>query len=183
MRLKDENQRFLSDNVALQRQGERQNDDKDVVLRQREAELQKNRELSAAVYDLEARIRAKDDQIIGLRKDIDQLRFSNASIVDRNDEYMAELEALNQHVQLLDSQNKGLNRELEQFVETDEEIRVRLNRRDRVTEMRQRTEYELRRSMADLDRASPVRRGRVWKSILKPSDLYLACLEIWYNLP
>ena len=98
---------------------------------------------------------------MALRKDADQLRFSNASILERNDEFQAELAALNQHVKLLDSQNRGLNNELEQFVETDEDIRARLNRRDRVVDLRQKTEYELRRSMADLDRASPVRRGRV----------------------
>jgi predicted nuclease with TOPRIM domain len=122
--------------------------------------LQKSRELSAAQYDLEARNRTKEENLQALRKDFDHLRFSNASILERNDEFQAELDALNQHVQLLGSQNQGLNKELEKFVETDEEIRARLNRRDRVTDLRQKTEYELRRSIADLDRASPVRKTR-----------------------
>ena len=71
-----------------------------------------------------------------LRKDIDEIRFSNASMIDRNDEFKAELDALTHHVNLLDSQNRDLNRELEKFVETDEEIRARLNRRDRVVGLR-----------------------------------------------
>ncbi len=45
-------------------------------------------------------------------------------------------------------------------METDEEIRARLNRRDRVMGLRQRTEHELMRSMTDLERASPSRRVR-----------------------
>jgi chromosome segregation ATPase len=85
--------------------------------------LAKGRELSASFYDLEARYRNKEDQTNALRKEIDIFRFSNSSIVEKNDEFQAELEALNQHVQLLETQNRGLNRELEQFVETDEEIR------------------------------------------------------------
>jgi len=53
-----------------------------------------------------------------------------------------------------------LNVELEKFVETDEEIRARLNRRDRVHDLRARTEQELRKSMHDLERSSPTRRYR-----------------------
>jgi len=59
--------------------------------------------LSAAQYDLEARNRNKEDTLLALRKDFDHLRFSNASIIERNDEAQAELEALNQHVKLLGS--------------------------------------------------------------------------------
>lgn len=102
-RLKDENQRCLSDNISLQRQVERQAEDKNAILRQRELELQKSRELSATYYDLDARNKNKEDQLLALRKDTDQLRFSNASILERNDEFQAELAALNQHVKLLDS--------------------------------------------------------------------------------
>jgi low affinity Fe/Cu permease len=49
---------------------------------------------------------------------------------------------------------------LEKFVETDEQIRSTLNRRDRVVDIRHKTEYELQRSMADLERSSPARRKR-----------------------
>jgi chromosome segregation ATPase len=94
------------------------------------------------------------------RRDIDEVRFSNASMMERNDEFNAELGALKNHVNLLDNQNRGLNRELEQFVETDEDVRARLNRRDRVVDLKQRSEYELRRSMNDLEKTSPVRRAQ-----------------------
>ena len=112
-RLKDENQRFVSDSLALQRQTERQAEDKAALLRQREIELAKGRDLSANFYDLEARYRVKEEQTHTLRKEIDAFRYSNSSMVEKNDEFQAELEALNQHVQLLEGQNRGLNRELE----------------------------------------------------------------------
>ena len=60
-RLKDENLRYLSDNSGLQRQVERQAEDKNAILRQREMELQKSRELSSTYYDLDARNKNKED--------------------------------------------------------------------------------------------------------------------------
>lgn len=44
------------------------------------------------------------------------------------------------------------------FVQTDEQIRVNLNRRDRVETLKKLGEYELQKSYADLERSSPVRR-------------------------
>jgi len=49
---------------------------------------------------------------------------------------------------------------LEKFVETDEQIRATLNRRDRVQDLRVKTDQELARSMRDLERASPTRKYR-----------------------
>lgn len=43
-------------------------------------------------------------------------------------------------------------------MQTDEQIRVNLNRRDRVENLKKVSEYELQRSYADLERSSPVRR-------------------------
>lgn len=51
-----------------------------------------------------------------------------------------------------------MNKELEVFVQTDEQIRVNLNRRDRVENLKKVSEYELQRSYAELERTSPVRR-------------------------
>ena len=45
-RLKDEYQRLQGENVSLQRQLERQNEEKGALLRQRDGELGKNREVS-----------------------------------------------------------------------------------------------------------------------------------------
>ena len=45
-------------------------------------------------------------------------------------------------------------------METDEQIRNTLNRRDRVQDLRFRTEHELQKSIKDLERASPKRKFR-----------------------
>lgn len=59
--LKDQAQRLQADNSSSQRQLERQSEERAALMRQRDMELQKNRELSAVLYELEAKNRNKDD--------------------------------------------------------------------------------------------------------------------------
>ncbi len=75
-----------------------------------------------------------------------------------NDDLRAEIDALQRHCNVLQGQNRDLNQELEHFVQTDEQIRATLNRRDRVNDLRMKTETEIRASYADLERSSPRRR-------------------------
>lgn len=44
--------------------------------------------------DLESKIRGRDDQAILLRKELDDVKFSNSSMVDRNGDLKAEIAAL-----------------------------------------------------------------------------------------
>jgi predicted RNase H-like nuclease (RuvC/YqgF family) len=60
-RLKDESQRLQGDNLSQQRQFDRLSEEKAALLRQRDIELQKNRELSAILFDLEGKNRSRDD--------------------------------------------------------------------------------------------------------------------------
>ena len=78
--------------------------------------------------------------------------------MDRNGDCRAEIDALQAHVNLLESQNKDLNTEMQKFVDTDEQIRTTLNRRDRVSDIRVRTDRDLQQSMYNLEKASPTRR-------------------------
>ena len=57
-----------------------------------------------------------------------------------------EVDALQHHCNVLAGQNVELNTELERFVNTDEQIRATLNRRDRVETLRTKTEVEVRQS-------------------------------------
>jgi hypothetical protein len=94
------------------------------------------------------------------RKEQDNLRFSNNNILERNNDIKSEIEALGSHCNVLQGQNKDLNVELERFVMTDEQIRATLNRRERVVNLRERTDTEIKKSQYEVDRASPERRRR-----------------------
>lgn len=91
------------------------------------------------------------------RKEQENLRFSNNNMMDRNQDLKSEIDAMQSHCNVLQGQNKDLNVELERFVQTDEQIRATLNRRDRVMDLRTKTEHEIQKSQYDLDRTSPMR--------------------------
>ncbi len=120
-------------------------------------ELAKNRELQGGLYDLESKIRQKDDGIALTRKDLDDVKFSNTSMLDRNGDLRGEIDALQNHIGVLEGQNRDLNHEMEAFVNTDEQIRQTLNRKDRVNNLRSKVDYELKKSLGDLERSSPRR--------------------------
>lgn len=46
------------------------------------------------MFDLESKNRSRDDQIIIIRKELDDVKFSNSSIIDRNSDLKAEIAAL-----------------------------------------------------------------------------------------
>jgi len=57
-------------------------------------ELGKNRELTGSLYEIEARNKQKDDLLLGVRREIDDVRFSNNSMIDRNGDLKGEIDAL-----------------------------------------------------------------------------------------
>ena len=110
------------------------------------------------MYDVEAKARAADDNLGVSRREQDDLRFANSSMSQANADYRAEIDALQHHCNVLAGQNVELNGELERFVQTDEQIRNTLNRRDRVETLRHQGDVKMRESYANLERASPRRR-------------------------
>jgi len=159
LRSRDENN-FASDEQAQQSRAlDLKMQEKSDLVRRSEGELGRNRETSAQLYDLEAKSRTTDESLGAARREQDDLRFANQSMGGRNDDCKAEIEALEHHCNVLTGQNRELNGELERFVQTDEQIRQTLNRRDRVDNLRHKTEDELRVSYAQLERSSPRRRN------------------------
>lgn len=103
----------------------------------------KNLDLAAQIKDLEAKIRVREDSIIGNRKELDGARYSNSALLDNNSNLQAEIDALNNHIRVLSLQNEDLTKELDQFVEANEAIRMRLDRKNRVHDLRSKNEQQL----------------------------------------
>jgi len=105
--------------------------------------------------------RDREEQAFALKRDLEASRGENTRLRGGNIDYLAEKEALEKHASVLNDQNNGLNRELDQFIETDEVVRSQLDRRGRVTGMRQTNEFSLQKSYANVEDArsrSPQRR-------------------------
>ena len=78
-----------------------------------------------------------------VKKDIENLTYSNTNMrADLND-YLAEKEALERHSRILLGQNDDLTKELERFVNTDEVLRQQLDRRGRVITIQERQNMDL----------------------------------------
>lgn len=127
------------------------------MVRRSECELARNRDFSANLYDLEGKGRAADDNLTAQRREQDDLRFATQSMQGSNADMRAEVDALQHHCNVLAGQNVELNTELERFVNTDEQIRMTLNRRERVETLRHKTDTEVKQSMHHLERSSPRR--------------------------
>lgn len=160
MRARDEQARNNDESAQLTRALDLKMTEKSELVRRSEGELGRNRDLSANLYDLEAKGRAADDNLTGTRREQDDLRFSTQSMQGQNGDLRAEVDALQHHCNVLAGQNVELNTELERFVSTDEQIRQTLNRRDRVDTLRHKTDTEVRASYQNLERSSPRRCGR-----------------------
>ena len=157
-RTKDDHSRLMVEAQALQRNLDGQLAQKADLQRTAENEDARCRELQSQAFERETRLRNIDDQLLVSRKEQDNLRFGNNNLLERNQDIKAEIDALQSHCNVLGGQNKDLNVELERFVQTDEQIRATLNRRDRVMTLRDKTENEIRHSQAEVDRTSPQRR-------------------------
>jgi regulator of replication initiation timing len=97
-------------------------------------------DLSASIKDLESKIRVREETIISHRKELDGARYSNSALLDNNSGLQSEIDALNNHIRVLSSQNEDLTKELDHFVEANEAIRMRLDRKTRVLDLRSKNE-------------------------------------------
>lgn len=96
---------------------------------------------------------------MGLRKELEGARYSNQALLDNNSQFQVEIDALNNHIRVLNGQNEDLTKELDTFVEANEAIRQRLDRKNRVLDLRNKNEVQLQKSMAHVVEArSPDRR-------------------------
>jgi chromosome segregation ATPase len=142
--LKALDERYRQENADLQRKIDHEN--------------VRNSELSRLIQDNEQKIRVREDQIMQLRKELESARYNNSALLDSNANLQAEIDALNNHIRVLQLQNEDLTKELDQFVEANEAIRMRLDRKNRVQEIRNKNEQQLQKSIAQVnDARSPIR--------------------------
>jgi predicted nuclease with TOPRIM domain len=78
-----------------------------------------------------------------MRKELEGARYSNSALLDNNSNLQVEIDSLNNHIKVITHQNEELTKELDQFVQANEAIRQRLDRKARVAEIRQRNEQQL----------------------------------------
>ena len=117
-----------------------------------------NVELSGAIKELEVKIRQKEDQLMYMRKELEGARYSNSALLENNSNLQLEIDSMNNHIRVVSHQNDELTKEIDQFVQANEVIRQRLDRKNRVQEIRHRNDYNLSQSQAKVSHSrSPIR--------------------------
>lgn len=93
-----------------------------------------------------------------MRKELEGARYSNSALLDNNSNLQVEIDSLNNHIRVITHQNEELTKELDQFVQANEAIRQRLDRKARVQEIRARNDQQLGYSMKNVTQSrSPIR--------------------------
>lgn len=158
LRARDDQARLTEEQAQLSRGLDCKMAEKADLGRRSCAENDRNKSFQSTLYGLEAKIRQTEEQLGAARREQDDLRCLNSNLSGQNGDLQAEIDALENHCNVLTGQNRELNVELQRFVETDEQIRATLNRRGRVEDLKTRGDFEVRQSYANLERASPRRR-------------------------
>ena len=149
---------FMNELNHLKSLEQRYKDENNDLQRRIDQEGCQNVELSGSIKELEVKIRQKEDQLMYMRKELEGARYSNSALLENNANLQVEIDSMNNHIRVVSHQNDELTREIDQFVQANEVIRSRLDRKQRVTELRQKNDYNLQQSISKISKSkSPAR--------------------------
>jgi chromosome segregation ATPase len=130
----------------LERANEKLRNELTFQQRNHQSEVTRNLELNAKINTLDSTERARDIQIDDLKREIDNLKHAHSIQLDKNFQFRKDVDNLNHQIDTVGNQNTDLVEELERFNEEDEKVRSLLNRRNRVSELKLRSDTTLKQS-------------------------------------
>jgi len=142
-RVKELNNHQSVEIVALRRDVDRVSADCYDLRKGIEGAEGRNVDLSGQIRSQDVQIKDKEENLYAVKKDIENLSYTNTNMRTDLNDYMGEKEALERHSRILLGQNDDLTRELERFVNTDEVLRQQLDRRGRVITIQERQNMDL----------------------------------------
>ena len=116
------------------------------LVKANEYEVCRSKELQISEADAKVRLQARSSELQSLDYDLRGLKEQNQIEIDCSNDRQAEIDALNKHMNLITSQNYELSSELQRFLQTDEVVKQKLNRRSTVEEIRHKVDTAIRRS-------------------------------------
>ena len=122
-RVKELNNHQNVEIVALRRDVDRVSADCYDLRKNIEGQEVRNVDLGGQIRSQDVTIKDKEENLYAVKKDIENLTYSNTNMRTDLNDYLAEKEALERHSRILLGQNDDLTRELERFVNTDEVLR------------------------------------------------------------
>ena len=97
------------------------------------------------------RLQARSSELSQLEHELHTLKDQNQCQISDSNAKQDEIDALNKHMNLITSQNYELSSELQRFLQTDEVVKTKLNRRQTVEEIRHKVDTAIRRSQHEVE--------------------------------
>jgi len=138
----------------------------------RQSSLGNTVELINEKKKLESKLLEKEIEASRAKRELNLVKDTHEGILEDKIQKEMELNAIKDHVNVLESQNMTLSRELDKVVESDDKIKQDLDRKNRISYIKEKNENELQRSaekvrMASPDRTSPSKGKSPYKSPYK----------------
>lgn len=121
------------------------------LFRANDHEYTMSKENSLKVQELSVVLNRLESEEKSLAYEIDRLKQHSDQMMRDQVDLQAEIDALDKHMATLNNQNYCLQKELEEFVEADEQVRLNLNRKQKVESIRSRVDDVIRRSQAEVE--------------------------------
>ena len=132
------------------------------LVKANEYEVCRSKELQISEADAKVRLQTRSSEVASLDHELKVLKDQNSAQIDESNVKQGEIDALTKHMNLITNQNYELSAELQRFLQTDEVVKSKLNRRSTVDEIRHKVDTAIRRSQKEVDdRRSPVRHETV----------------------
>jgi len=122
-RVKELNNHQNVEIVALRRDVDRVSADCYDLRKNIEGHEVRNVDVGGQIRAQDVGLKDKEENLYAVKKDIENLTYSNTNMRTDLNDYLSEKEALERHSRVLLGQNDDLTKELERFVNTDEVLR------------------------------------------------------------
>jgi len=130
----------------LERLNERTRAEANQQQRNVQQEVGRNLELTAKVNNLETGLRSRDVEAAELRREVEHLKNAKANLSDNRYQLERELDSIRRDIDGVSAQNADLVDELERFSVEDEKARAILDRRNRVSDLKYKSQSQLKQS-------------------------------------
>lgn len=100
-RVREENSKLSTENGALRRDNERVAAENYDLRKEVDFQEGRNADVSVQIRDSEIRLKEKEDNLFGVRRDVESLRITSTQNRTDNGDLLAEREALEKHAQCL----------------------------------------------------------------------------------
>jgi len=149
-----------SDISDLKRTNEKTKNEIQQAQKNQSAEFNQNLEAQQIINKLEDTIKLRDSETSELKGTYDGVKREHISLLNSNEDLQHDIEHSSKHLDLLNAQNNELMVEIERYNEQDERVRAMLDRKERVQDVKQKTEGKMKQSYYSMSASlrSPTKR-------------------------